>query len=245
MTFPYRNCVFDLYGTLVDIHTDEEEPALWADFAAFLRPHGVVLAPEALHSAYLRLCREETLRCREALARAGIPGPEEIDILRIWQALGVSDPRQGLAVSRWFRRRSTQRLRLFDGALEVTARLRQMGCRVWLLSNAQESFTLPELEALGLRDAFDRILISGAFGVRKPSPAFFGRLFTQAERPEDFLMVGNDDLCDCHGAARAGMDSLYIATEQSPPRTRPLPANCREIASLRDIPTLSAKLSMS
>lgn len=24
---PYRNYIFDLYGTLVDIHTDEEDPA--------------------------------------------------------------------------------------------------------------------------------------------------------------------------------------------------------------------------
>ena len=248
MTFPYRNCVFDLYGTLVDIHTDEEEPALWADFAAFLRPHGVVLAPEALHSAYLRLCREETLRCREALARAGIPGPEEIDLLSVWRSLGdlaglqVTDT-QAREISRWFRCRTTIRLRLFPGVADTLEALHRLGCRVWLLTNAQESFTLPELASLGLLKAFDHILISSSFGVRKPSPAFFGQLLAGGENPSDFLMVGNDDVCDCRGAARVGIDSLYIATEQSPPRCESLPRSCMEIADLREIPALSGRIS--
>lgn len=29
----YRNYIFDLYGTLVDIHTDEEKEALWEEMA--------------------------------------------------------------------------------------------------------------------------------------------------------------------------------------------------------------------
>ena len=31
----YENYVFDLYGTLVDIHTDEEAPAVWERLAYF------------------------------------------------------------------------------------------------------------------------------------------------------------------------------------------------------------------
>ncbi len=31
----YRNCIFDLYGTLVDIHTDEVKPELWEKLALF------------------------------------------------------------------------------------------------------------------------------------------------------------------------------------------------------------------
>ncbi len=29
-TLPYQNYIFDLYGTLVDIHTDEDQPAAGA-----------------------------------------------------------------------------------------------------------------------------------------------------------------------------------------------------------------------
>ena len=31
----YSNYVFDLYGTLVDIHTEENDPALWQKLALF------------------------------------------------------------------------------------------------------------------------------------------------------------------------------------------------------------------
>lgn len=33
----YKNYLFDLYGTLVDIHTDEENEALWEKLCMFLR----------------------------------------------------------------------------------------------------------------------------------------------------------------------------------------------------------------
>jgi len=32
----YENYVFDLYGTLVDIHTDENSEGLWEKLALFL-----------------------------------------------------------------------------------------------------------------------------------------------------------------------------------------------------------------
>ncbi|MBR6953625.1 MAG: HAD family hydrolase [Clostridia bacterium] len=248
MSFPYRNCVFDLYGTLVDIHTDEEQPSLWSDFAVFLAGMGVAYAPDALRACYLRLCREESARCAARLQAHGIPGPEEIDLLSVWRSLGdlaglqITDT-QAREISRWFRCRTTIRLRLFPGAADTLETLHRLGCRVWLLTNAQESFTLPELASLGLLKAFDHILISSSFGVRKPSPAFFGQLLAGGEDPSDFLMVGNDDGCDCRGAAQVGMDSLYIATEQSPPRCESLPRSCMEIADLREIPALSGRIS--
>ena len=71
--------------------------------------------------------------------------------------------------------------------------------------------------------------------MKKPSPAFFAGLWHAGLKPEESLMIGNDDICDCHGAAAAGMDSLYISTEQSPERKQPLPVSCREIYSLYEI----------
>ena len=48
---PYRNYIFDLYGTLVDIHTDEEDPAAWAALARFYSYYGARYAPDALRAA--------------------------------------------------------------------------------------------------------------------------------------------------------------------------------------------------
>lgn len=53
-----EHAVFDLYGTLVDIHTDEEEKNFWKKLAKFLRRHGVHYEHKELKREYMRLCRK-------------------------------------------------------------------------------------------------------------------------------------------------------------------------------------------
>ena len=43
----YENYIFDLYGTLVDIHTDEEKTELWEKLAQFYGYYGAVYTAEA------------------------------------------------------------------------------------------------------------------------------------------------------------------------------------------------------
>lgn len=52
-TLPYQNYIFDLYGTLVDIHTDEDQPAAWAALARFYSYYGARYAPDELRAVYL------------------------------------------------------------------------------------------------------------------------------------------------------------------------------------------------
>ncbi|MBO4837203.1 MAG: HAD family hydrolase [Clostridia bacterium] len=225
----YRHYIFDLYGTLADIRTDEEDPRVWRSLAE----HAGASVSADLKDVYAFLCRETEKQKSGELAALGIQGPAEIDMLKVWERLfPAADPRQ---VSRLFRRLTTRKLALYPGARQVLQALRKRGHTVTLLSNAQESFTLPELKQLGLEACFDHIFLSSRYGVRKPSPAFFGLLRQAGMEPADCLMIGNDDACDCRGAAEAGMDSLYIRTEQSPPLSGPLPRNCRQIASLWDV----------
>ena len=58
----YRNYIFDLYGTLVDIHTDEEIPQLWEFMSDYLKKNfGTVIDAADLKQEYLRICAlEET-----------------------------------------------------------------------------------------------------------------------------------------------------------------------------------------
>lgn len=116
-----------------------------------------------------------------------------------------------------FRQASTSLLRVYPGAPELLARLRVAGKRVVLVSNAQSCYTRPELAALGLDRAFDRIVISSEVGVRKPSPAIFRRAL-EAEHltPDRVFMVGNDERADILGAASAGIAGVYLRTEISP-----------------------------
>ena len=54
----YKNYVFDLYGTLVDIHTDEEAPAVWERLAYFYNYYGADYTGEELRIAYDAIINE-------------------------------------------------------------------------------------------------------------------------------------------------------------------------------------------
>lgn len=233
----YDTYIFDLYGTLVDIHTEEGKPALWNTLARFLRMKGYPVRADGLRAHYWALCRRAQEAQDAKIARMGLQGPGELELLQVWEQLFPQMSVQELRdISCLFRTLSTEKLRLFPGAGELLGELRQAGKRIYLLSNAQSCFTLPELGYLGLRDCFDGILLSSDAGVKKPSPDFF-RLLLEKYRldPETAVMVGNDDGADCWGAAGVGLDSLYIPTEQSPKPAGPLPDRCRQVADLFEI----------
>lgn len=219
----YRHCIFDLYGTLVDIHTGEESPALWRSMAAWYSQQGTVYHPEELHSAYLR-----------AVAHAGgVSGGEahegypeirlELVFQELFRAKGAdAEMERAVQAGRRFREMSTEYIRLYSGARELLAALRERGCGVWLLSNAQSIFTAWELERLGLTECFDGIYLSSDYGVKKPDRRFFQALLRERDiAPETAVMIGNDGLCDIRGGRAVGLDTLYIRSNLSPVEPAP------------------------
>ncbi len=225
-----RCILFDLYGTLVDIRTDEADPAVWQAMAYELSLRGRPWSPAALRRAYAAACEREERRMRR-----DCPLPE-IDIVRGWEALAETGAEEAAVIARTFRALTLRKLRLYRGARETLDSLRARGLAVCLLSNAQSVFTRPELRLLRIDGCFDRIWISGELGMKKPAPALFRLPEREGFAVSECVMVGNDDVCDCGGAAAAGMPSLYIRTEQSPARTGRLPSGCRAIRSVRDVP---------
>ncbi|PWG66032.1 HAD family hydrolase [Bifidobacterium callitrichidarum] len=246
----YSAVFFDLYGTLVDIRTDESSSVAWSTLCDALAIECGVLYPsnDALRERF------DELAAPIRAAAAGKHGEwAEPDLLPVYQGLASSPAsrRTGDAASdretagkngesgklgeaqqvagrlAWtFRRASTSLLHLYPGALQLLARLQAAGLRVVLVSNAQSCYTRPELELLGLDDAFDRILISSEEGVRKPSPEIFNRaLAREGLRPDQVVMVGNDSVSDIAGARAAGIDGIYLRTAISPPDD---PAVCPE-----------------
>lgn len=214
----YKAYLFDLYGTLVDIHTDESRPAFWKQVAAYYTDRGASYDWKALRETYRALCAAETARLQTLCPDAKI----EIDLLPVFRALygqkGIASDAALLADTAWaFRRASTFHLRAYAGAGELLDSLRAAGRTVILLSNAQSCFTRPELELLGLAERFDHVYISSEVGFRKPDPRFFtAPLRDLGLDPEDCLMIGNDPLCDVGGAEAVGMDAVYIRSALSP-----------------------------
>ena len=238
----YENYFFDLYGTLVDIRTDEGEPSLWRDVAEFYSLCGARYTSSELRERYLALCAEETAALALASPKLGTEGVE-IELRNVFRrlfeekGLTVSDTRVDDAAV-LFRVLSFCRApRLMEGAKETLEVLRERGARLYVLSNAQSCFTVPELRSLGLLEGvFDGIFLSSDFGMRKPAAAFFGAALRRAGlSASEVLMVGNDPAADVCGAASVGMESRYIHTWQSPPRGMPMPESCREIAMLEEL----------
>ena len=49
----YDNYVFDLYGTLVDIWTEEEKASVWKKLALFYGYHKALYTPGELHDLWI------------------------------------------------------------------------------------------------------------------------------------------------------------------------------------------------
>lgn len=219
----YRNYVFDLYGTLVDIRTDETERKLWEHMSLFYGYYGAYYTAEELRQAYLDLVqgKEKALKREQAVHYAHEAYPE-IPIEEVFRELYVMKgvkPNQMLTVhtGQMFRAYSTKHIRLYGYAKELLAALREKGRGVYLLSNAQRIFTEYELYYLGIHDFFDGILISSDHGCKKPDERFFHILSEQYSLlPEESLMIGNDMETDIAGAKQVGMDSFYIHSAISP-----------------------------
>ncbi len=220
------NCIFDLYGTLVDIRTDEADPRLWRVLADLYRRYGAIYCPGEMRSRFLKIerrMRQETA----ALLNTRYP---EIKLERVFQELyreavkPVSGEEHTDNMDTWlygiantFRALSLKKIRLFPGTLAMLRRLRKDGHRIYLLSNAQAIFTIPEIEYLGLSSCFDAMYLSSDHHRCKPDPRFLEELIHGQELDrEDTVMIGNEPDIDMGIAALCGVSGVLVNTYQLP-----------------------------
>lgn len=219
----YRNYIFDLYGTLVDIRTDESDRKLWEHMSLFYGYYGAHYAAEELRQAYLTLVqgKEKELKQEHSVQYTHEAYPE-ISIEEVFREMYVMkgvEPDRTLTIhtGQMFRAYSTKHIRLYNYAKKLLVTLREAGRKVYLLSNAQRIFTEYELFYLGIHVLFDGILISSDHGCKKPDARFFRILLEQyGLLPEESLMIGNDMETDIAGARQVGIDSFYIHSAISP-----------------------------
>ena len=108
----YRNYIFDLYGTLIDIHTDEENPKLWEALASYYEMQGAKYAADELKSAYATGVRKL------------LDITEEIQVEKVFRTLyeakGVTpDDALVLETCHFFRDTSTEYIKLYPWTLPM------------------------------------------------------------------------------------------------------------------------------
>ena len=197
-----KNVVFDFYGTLIDISTDESKEGFFEAVEEAFKD--IKSFDGKLKEKYISLCLEKQKEV------------EEIELLDVFKELYDVDDEMASKIALKFRLLSTNKMRLYRGVKKLLKWLNKHEYNVYLLSNAQSCFTVPEMNMLGIVDYFNKRYLSSDYGVKKPNPKFFNRLIDDNNLvKEETVMIGNDANCDIKGAKNVGLKAIYMETETS------------------------------
>lgn len=210
--------IFDLNGTLINIHTDEGCEDIYRGISHFLTYQGI-----RIHRWDLR---DEYYEIMDAQRSASAEDFPEFDAVALWreflqrrpeacQALPPEKLRVlPLVLAEMYRGISRFRLRLYP---EVKNILDDLAGRYKLaaLSDAQSAWAVPEMRALGIEHYFNPIIVSGDYGFRKPDRRIFqAALDGLGVGPQEALFVGNDMFRDVYGAKQLDLKTIYFSSNQ-------------------------------
>jgi len=200
--------LFDFYGTLAHIRTDEHSIQPWLVVASYLRYRGAKITANELQNMYFNCVKE-------SLDSSPEPHPE-VNIIHIFTdilaRLKVESSEDSVStILQLFRSLTINEFCLFPETLQVLLALEKK-FRLGLVSDSQEVYIIPELQLVTLDSLFESVVISSQYGYRKPDP----RLFQQALKEmglsttDDILYVGDNWERDIVGATNAGIQSVWI-----------------------------------
>lgn len=221
----YETYVFDLYGTLVDIHTDENDMYVWEKMALFYGYYNAHYTAKELKLSYGELVKGKEANLKSTLeqdpkyAHEASPEIEITEVfLELFSKKGVEvDEALAVHVGQFFRVLTTEYVRVYEGTIDMLEDLKERGKKIYLLSNAQRIFTEYEMHVLDIAKYFDGILISSDFKTKKPDKRFFDILLEKYQmNPETTLFVGNDSKTDIKGAKTVNFSTYYVKSNISP-----------------------------
>ena len=222
---PIKSIIFDLYGTLIDIETDESMEEIYRGIAHFLTYQGVYLHRWKVRDFYYQIMKQQKEQSREEYP--------EINVESVWktflkqEGMKVATVRKKLArtLAHIYRGISRKRLQLYPSVKNVLDKLRAT-YRLALVSDAQPCYALPEIQAVGLDGYFDPIIISAVYGFRKPDPRLIqNALEIMSVTPGEVICVGNDMYRDIYGASMLDIKTILFASNQGKQSYKDITAN--------------------
>jgi putative hydrolase of the HAD superfamily len=205
---------FDLYGTLIDILTDELDPGVYSALCRYLSYHFVNISPEEFRKTYFEEIQRQLKQSQESCP--------EVDVFKIFwnmmQRYGHRHFSRSVVAdtAKLFRSLTIRRFGVFPGVYNVLASLFAR-YELAIISDAQWIFAEPEMEMLGLKSFFKCVVLSSHLGFKKPDV----RLFQLAMRrlsvtPEESIYIGDNPQKDMEGAKRAGMRFVLFGSSAKP-----------------------------
>ena len=203
-----KGMIFDCYGTLIDINTDEDDYYTYDAVSKWLKYKGVHIDPDPLRSEYNSKIKDKMEASSERYPEVRV---EEIfaEICNensIWENDTMS---LGIETSMVFRSASLRRLRPFQESLEILERYKDTP--MCLVSNGQRVFSEKELRFLGLYEFFDHLIFSSDVRYKKPDQRIFRIALERMElKPEEVLSFGDTLENDIIVPQEMGMKAMHI-----------------------------------
>ncbi len=227
--------LFDIYGTLIDIVTDEGDIQAYDALSKWLEYKYIYLSADQIkwlyHEEFVRRLglEEDRTRAETDIFKSIINEFEsrlsehkelypDADVREVFKSIILKfttrTPEElshlSSDLAHLFRASTRKRIFLYP-TVKPSLDQMQKKYRLGIVSNAQEAFTMPELALYDLARYFETIVLSSEVGVKKPNSRIFTRALSDLKvKPEETVFVGNDMFADMMGASRLGMKTIYI-----------------------------------
>ena len=206
-----KGIFFDLYGTLIDILTDEYDPWVYSTLSRYLSYRDIKIAPKELKKTYFEDIQSQLKQSNESYP--------EVDVYKIFSNMmhryGNKTYSKSAIVDTavLFRSLTMRRFEVFQGVYEVLTSLAEK-YELALISDAQWVFTEPEMAMLGLTQFFKFRILSSRFGFKKPDVRLFDMAMKKLMiKPEESVYIGDNPPKDLMGAKKAGMKFILFRSE--------------------------------
>ena len=233
----FDNYIFDLYGTLIDVHTEEHEPKLWKQMSAYLKDNfGIKIKGDELHKLFSKTY-DSYVKELKTIVKSDYP---EIRVSWVWDDIlwelgyrpgqkngqpadirrphlfGIDNPKdkapQHIArLCTYFRQTSTYHMCNYPQTHKMLKTLKANGKKIYLLSNAQRTYTEREIGTCRLAHFFDDIFISSDKLIMKPEPRYLQMLIDKHGLDKSkCVMIGNEIHSDIEIAKRCDISSILV-----------------------------------
>jgi putative hydrolase of the HAD superfamily len=203
----YKHLFFDLDRTLWDFDTNSYE-ALEEMFSEFDLQQKGVQAFQNFHDRYkeINIGLWDEYR-RGAIDRAFLSLHRFLNTLREFK---IDDAELAEKMSQRYVDLVALKTKLFPDAIAVLTYLSNR-YQLHVITNGFADVQYRKLENGGMRQFFNKVITSEEAGVHKPAPGIFEYAFrVTGANPGESLMIGDDPEVDMEGAARSGMDQLFV-----------------------------------
>lgn len=250
--------LFDIYGTLIDIRTDEFSPDTYETLSKYLEYKNIYISPDQMrwfyHEEFARRLGTEPAKpgsmrafkdLMSTVSGTGDRPYADADVRDVFRTIvtelgwsrGTDIEDLSTDLSHLFRSMTRKAMFVYPTVKTGLDRLKQK-YRLGIVSNAQEAFTFPELDLYGLRSYFDVIVLSSEAGIKKPDSRIFRKALDALNvSTDEVIFVGNDRFSDITGSAALGIRSVLVDGVGVPvtgvePDARAVGANLIDVAAI-------------